>query len=613
MNHNEKDGRRSGLSLIIKVSLIGGGFYLLLFGICAIPFAVAQPEAGHTRPQLQQHQQPTVRPAPSQGGQVDESVAWQNNAVHDGFDAASPLVPPLTLRWSRDLSANGVTSISYPLIAQGLVLVTTTGQANTLMALDENTGATVWSAAINGTYGFVNAAYDSGKVFVVNFDGLMKAFDAATGTLLWSVSLPGQYAFTSPPTAANGIVYEGGAGSGGTVYAVNETNGAVLWTMPVENGDHSSPAVVAGSVFVSYACPQSYAFNATTGQQLWHYSSCCEGGGGATPVVHAGQVYVRDDFCDQTSGLVLDANTGTVIGGFNSDRPPAFVGNLALYFQSGTLRGVENGQVLWSFAGDGQLTSAPVIVNQTIYIGSNSGTLFGLNTSGQQIWSTQVGAPIPAPDEGNATLTTGLGAGDGLLVVPTASILVAYGTPLTLTGAVSRKTHGAAGTFDINMPLTGSSGIECRSGGATHDYSLVATFSSNVNVTGMPQAQVITGSGCVGSGGVCDPNGTVSVSGNIVTVPLTNIADAQVINVQINGVNGAGDEPAVNVNIPVGILIGDVNGNRAVNASDVALTKSQVGQNVGAGNFREDVNANGTISSTDVAIVKSDVGTSLPP
>ena len=70
----------------------------------------------------------------------------------------------------------------------------------------------------------------------------------------------------------------------------------------------------------------------------------------------------------------------------------------------------------------GTLTS-----NQTIYIGSNSGTLYGLNASGQQIWSTQVGAEIPAPDEQNAVLTTGLGAGDGLLIVPTPTILVAYG------------------------------------------------------------------------------------------------------------------------------------------------------------------------------------------
>ena len=88
-------------------------------------------------------------------------------------------------------------------------------------------------------------------------------------------------------------------------------------------------------------------------------------------------------------------------GEFNSDTPPAFIDNLALYFQSGTLVGVDipSGQQLWSFAGNGDLTSAPVIVNQTIYIGGSSGTLYGLNTSGQQIWSTQVGAPIPPPDE----------------------------------------------------------------------------------------------------------------------------------------------------------------------------------------------------------------------
>ena len=360
----------------------------------------------------------------------DKSVAWQNNAVHDGFNPASPLVPPLTLKWSRDLSTNGVQSISYPLIAQGLVIVTTTtNQGNKVMALTEQTGATVWSASISGIYGFLNAAYDSGRVFVVNFDGLMKAFDAATGNLLWSVDLPNQYAFTSPPTAANGIVFTGGAGGGGTVYAVDQTNGAVLWTMNVANGDHSSPAVTLGRVFVSYACAVAYAFNTLTGQELWNPSRCCSGGGGKTPVVHAAQVYVRDSYCTQTNGLVLNANTGTTIRGFNSDRPPAFFGNLALFLQNGTLRGVnaQNGQVLWSFAGDGGLTSAPLVVNQTIYIGSSSGTLYGLSSNGEQIWSTNVGAPIPPPDEFNAILTTGLGAGDRLLVVPTETVLAAYG------------------------------------------------------------------------------------------------------------------------------------------------------------------------------------------
>ena len=424
MNPRERERK----PLISKVHL--AALYLVVLGICAIPFALGQQSPTNPRPQRQRCEQATLKPTPGRDLGTDQSLAWQNNTVHDGYDPASPLVPPLPLRWSRDFSATGVISISYPLIAQGLVFVTTTTfDVETLTALDEGNGTTVWSADVSGTYGFANAAYDSGKVFAVNFDGLMKAFDAASGTLLWSVSLPGQYAFTSPPTAVNGVVFTGGAGSGGTVYAVDETNGAVLWTMPVENGDSSSPAVVGGSVYVSYACPQAYAFNATTGEQLWNYSGGCEGGGGTTPVVHAGLVYVRDSFFTQGNGVVLDAGTGTKTGEFNSGTPPAFIGNLALYFQSGTLVGVDipSGQQLWSFAGDGGLTSAPVIVNQTIYIGSSSGTLYGLNTSGQQIWSTQVGAPIPGSNEGNATVTTGLGSGDGLFIVPTDSVLVAYG------------------------------------------------------------------------------------------------------------------------------------------------------------------------------------------
>jgi outer membrane protein assembly factor BamB len=312
------------------------------------------------------------------------------------------------------------------------VFVTTSTRSNveTLVALDALTGATIWSANVTAYFRFANAAYDSGKVFVVNSYGTVKAFDAATGAMLWSIVLPDQSLFTSPPTAANGIVYTGGAGFGGTVYAVDETNGAVLWTMPVDNGDHSSPAIAGGKVFVSYADADSYAFNVATGQQVWNYLSCGEGGGGTTPVVHAGQIYVRDYFCTPgIDGLVLNAYTGGFIRAFNSDTPPAFFGNLALFLQSGILRGVDsrNGQVLWSFAGDGGLQSAPVVVNHTIYIGSSSGMLYGLNASGQQIWSTQVGAPIPYPDEFNAVITTGLGAGDGLLIVPTASTLVAYG------------------------------------------------------------------------------------------------------------------------------------------------------------------------------------------
>ena len=182
----------------------------------------------------------------------------------------------------------------------------------------------------------------------------------------------------------------------------------------------------------------------------------------------------------------------------------------------------------------------------------------------------------------------------------------------TVTGAVSRKTHGAAGPFDIALPLTGTTGVECRAGGTTNDYTMVVTFAGNVTVTGSPQAQVTSGTGTVGSNGVGN-GGAVTVAGNVVTIPLTNVADQQTINVTLNGVNSASfDVPTVNVVIPMSRLLGDSNGNRSVNAGDVSQVKQRIGQAVNATNFRSDLNANGSINAGDVSIAKQNTGHGVP-
>ena len=165
--------------------------------------------------------------------------------------------------------------------------------------------------------------------------------------------------------------------------------------------------------------------------------------------------------------------------------------------------------------------------------------------------------------------------------------------------AFSRKTHGAAGTFDIPLPLTGNLGVECRSGGATNDYQMIINFANPVTVD---SASVTFGTGSVSN---------FSVSGSQVTVNLTGATNVQRITVTLMNVNNG--TSTGNVPVSMGVLVGDVNGNATVNASDVSLTKSQVGNPVTGSNFREDVNANGSISATDVAQVKADVGTALPP
>ena len=176
---------------------------------------------------------------------------------------------------------------------------------------------------------------------------------------------------------------------------------------------------------------------------------------------------------------------------------------------------------------------------------------------------------------------------------------------VSVLSAVSRKVHGG-NPFDVSLP-----GVECRTTGGTNDYAMVITFSGNVTVTGTPQAQVIAGTGCVGSSGVC--TGNVLVNGAVVTVPLTNIANAQIIHVRIFGVNGAADTPAADFDVVMGILVGDTNGNGTVNAADVAQTKGRLGQTVDGTNFRSDVNVNNSINAADTAIIKQNSGTSLPP
>src|SRR5256885_1670930 len=57
-------------------------------------------------------------------------------------------------------------------------------------------------------------------------------------------------------------------------------------------------------------------------------------------------------------------------------------------------------------------------------------------------------------------------------------------TGIAPIGAVSRKTHGAAGDFDIDLPLSGPEGIECRSGGPNGNHTIVVTFPGPINSIG---------------------------------------------------------------------------------------------------------------------------------
>ena len=170
-------------------------------------------------------------------------------------------------------------------------------------------------------------------------------------------------------------------------------------------------------------------------------------------------------------------------------------------------------------------------------------------------------------------------------------------TRFNAINAVSRKTHGGAGSFDVGLPFVGAPGIECRDGGASGNYQIVVTFPTPVTIA---DAQVIQGTGSVSD---------TTVNGNQVFIDLTGVTNAQTLYVMLLGVNDG--VASTDVTIPMTVLVGDVLANGAVNSTDVSQTKAQSGHAVSAGNFREDVTADGAINSSDVSVVKSKSGTGV--
>jgi outer membrane protein assembly factor BamB len=397
----------------------------LLTGVAAGSATISAEYAGFSGSTVVTVFQPTPSPTPP----LTQSVTYQIDYAHSGratVGGTGPTFPP-SAHWSVTLSGN---SISYPIIAGGRVFVTTNAPpagaiyGTTLYALDEATGNVVWGPLpLTGTYAFSGIAYDHGTLFVINFDGLLRTFDAASGTPGYSVQLQ-QTSVTSPPTAVNGVLYILG---GGGLSAVDEVTGNTLWTA---NGpsDHSAPAVSTDGVFISGPC-DAFKFDPLVGSTLWHFAEGCSGGGGKTAVFANGSVYVRDLFnlsTSQTVNLVLDAATGKQTGTFSPGPAPAFGSNTGFFLSAGTLTAtaLSTGTTLWTFAGDGTLSSAPIVIDQVVVIGSSSGMVYALDApTGNVLWNASAGAPVTAPDEQNATLTTGLGVGDGYLVVPAGNSL----------------------------------------------------------------------------------------------------------------------------------------------------------------------------------------------
>ena len=170
---------------------------------------------------------------------------------------------------------------------------------------------------------------------------------------------------------------------------------------------------------------------------------------------------------------------------------------------------------------------------------------------------------------------------------------------LAAASAVSRKTHGAVGDFDVPLPLTGEPAVESRVGATPGNHKIVVTFNNPVT----------EGSGTPTVGSVV---GSPTFAGKEMTINLTGIPNATTLTLSLTSVKDAFGQTLPDATVNMNTLVGDSTGNKAVTASDIAQVKGLSGDPTDATKFRCDFNTDGSVGAADVSQVKAAAGTSIP-
>jgi hypothetical protein len=330
-------------------------------------------------------------------------------------------------------------------------------------------------------------------------------------------------------------------------------------------------------------------------------------GTGVTFSIQGANQHVRSALTDAT-GKATTTFPG-VRSGTDHIVASATVGALDLVSNSAT--------IIWGAAGGKHVTS--VSLNGTIASGTaNTSVLFSAGlfdvsvtpnvpVSGATLQFTLNGKSCNAPTNASGVATCSLTLPNAGGLYP---LTVSYAGSATLTAAsssqdvgvvvvvVSRKVHGAAGTFDLPLSEVATNPTTEPRQGPSH--TIVFSFSNTVTAAA---ASITEGTAIAGA---------PTFSGTEVIVPLTGVADRQYVTIALSGVD-TGTGPTGTASVRIGFLMGDVNQNRVVTVADLGLVNSLLTQPVTGANYLKDINVTGTLTVADKGLTNSNLSQGLPP
>ncbi len=346
-------------------------------------------------------------------GLYDTTHPWlmyRHDSSRSGYQPVSTPNTNSTL-WSWSAPSG---TVKNPVIAEGVAYV---AAYDDLYAIDETTGAQLWTVDVNGGSSSSNVGdrgptVSDGKVYVGDKEGFLWCLNATNGQEIWywpTAIPPGD--INTNPVVANGRVYFGtddGASGNNYLVALNATTGAKEWwyTAP-DNSILSSPAIDGTWIYFGCDDGKVYALNDTGNLPTLKWSKTTSGRVRSTPCVYEDKLFFGSSSTDH-SVFAVNKTTGQSIWNFtlHSSYEIAYslaVANDVVYFASpsryvyalnatiapGSYSEDSPGEiVLWRSLQFTEYTlRSPAVTNDKVFL-TASNVLYALDiNNGLKLWS----------------------------------------------------------------------------------------------------------------------------------------------------------------------------------------------------------------------------------
>jgi outer membrane protein assembly factor BamB len=154
------------------------------------------------------------------------------------------------------------------------------GLDSTLYALELSSGKLKWKFRTNGEIRS-SVAISNDNIYLSGGDGILYCLEKNTGKIKWQFRTLGgllgerkydfaDYFYSTPVLHQNKLFF--GAGDG-RVYAINPSNGKLIWSYQADDIIHTTPAFSGDKIFVGSFDGHLYALNTNDGNLLWKFKS----------------------------------------------------------------------------------------------------------------------------------------------------------------------------------------------------------------------------------------------------------------------------------------------------------------------------------------------------